>query len=100
MDERASVDGVYAVVYQQPGILTTEYQVDAGSPEEAVEIAEDAGLFVADDAWEGEGPKMPAIVSWHGVLKHETDEIWPSWLRGGPPHDWEGQFQQGPQGSD
>jgi hypothetical protein len=98
MDERASVDGVYGVVYQQPGILTTEYQVDAGSPEEAVEIAEKAGLFVADDAWEGEGPKMPALVSWHGVLKHETAAIWPS--LGGLPHDWEGQFQQGPQGSD
>jgi hypothetical protein len=96
MDERASASGEYTVIFQQPGTLTTEYTVTADSPEEAVEIAADAGLFVTDEAWEADGPDMPAIVSWNGVLKSETDAIWPSWSRG----DWEGQFQQGPQGSD
>ena len=100
MDERASLDGDHVVVYQQAGTLTSEYVVHAGSPEEAVEAAADEGRFIADGAWEADDPAMPAIVSWKGVLKRESKEIWPSWMRADPRHEWEGQFQQGPQGAD
>lgn len=105
MNERTSLDGVYTVVYQQPGVLTTEYKVRANSPEEAVEIASGEGDFVSEDAWEDRGANMPAVVSWHGVLKQESDEVWPSWASrpapdDGLPRDWEADYQVGPQGGD
>ena len=105
MDERASIDGVYLVGYQQPGLLTTIYEVEAASPDDAVEIASHEGRLIRDEAWEADGGDIPAFVTWTGMLKQESDEIWPSWATpptpaAGLPPDWEADYQYGPQGAD